>query len=108
MPKGNKSYSFGGQRRTFICPCGFHIQGHPTQLTLKLRLHKKVCEEAMKGADNKELNIEFNTDKALANGWKGFDAKKGGKANATATVFCEGEYVGEIDKDEAIEAFTSK
>lgn len=95
MGRGSQAFQLGGQRRTILCPCGHHIQGHPTQLTLKLRLHRKVCDQ---------LGIivpEYNKQQANANGWGGV---AGGKVVAMeASVFNEGVAFGTINVNSAYE-----
>jgi hypothetical protein len=78
---GRTSHSMGGQRRTIICACGHTIQGHPTQLDTKIRLHKKFCSDY-----NDDLEAGF-FDKNLAykNGWGGVDGKNN-KVNVTSLV----------------------
>ena len=78
---GKKSCSMGGQRRTIICACGHTIQGHPTQLETKIRLHKKVCD------DYNDIFEAGAFDKVLANknGWGGCDGKNN-KVDVTAIV----------------------
>jgi hypothetical protein len=64
----HKQYNLGGQRRTTDFPCGFRIQGHPNELGLKTRLHKKTCDRC------KDVNIEqvpFNKAVGTTNGWSG-------------------------------------
>lgn len=43
MPRGQKTYNQGGNRRTFCLPCGKAIQGNKSRLKGKISAHQKVC-----------------------------------------------------------------
>jgi len=98
MPKGGKTYSRGGQRRTSICPCGHVIAGHPTQIAIRLRLHGNFCDQMVK-----DVKIPvFNTELAKTNGWNGISDNKI-VTDKTVTVTLEGKVVG-IMKQSVYEA----
>ncbi len=97
MPKGTKSMQLGGQRRTVVCGCGYFVQGHPTQINLRLRLHQKVCEYV-------ETDIclpAYNSKQAQRNGWRG--CSNGSQHNMTANIFADNEMIGEVEVNTAYE-----
>ena len=67
----SKNFNKGGQRRTIECGCGFSISGHPTELNLRIRLHKKKCANG----DNNSVPLAFNPTLGNINGWKGLGKK---------------------------------
>ena len=38
--------SYGGQKRTVICPCGWTAKSGVRDANAAMKLHKKVCEQA--------------------------------------------------------------
>jgi hypothetical protein len=69
----HKTFNKGGQRRTIDFPCGFKLQGHPNELGLKTKLHKKTCEHC-KCVDAHTDLPAFNKTHGNANGWDGVRA----------------------------------
>lgn len=45
MPRGQRTYNQGGNRRTFCMPCGKIVQGQKSRLKSSISLHQKVCPE---------------------------------------------------------------
>ena len=94
-----KIINHGGQMRTIYCPCGHNIVGHPTQLKLKQRLHRKVCELAS------EDDIDAQVFNGLTtNGWKG-TGQTGQAPILKPCVRIDGVTYGNLSVDEIIEKF---
>ena len=79
----HQSFNKGGQMRTIECNCGFSIKGHPTELNLRIRLHKKKCVNG----DTNSVPLPFNSALGDINGWKGLGKK--GQSIADGDKLCE-------------------
>jgi len=73
----HKTFNQGGQRRTVEFPCGFKVQGHPKELNMRVKLHKKTCEHC-KCVDAHTDLPAFNKTHGNANGWDGVRGGAGG------------------------------
>jgi len=74
MGRDHRITSFGGQKRTYLTPCGKTFQGTPREATNKIKIHKKYCEMCVK-IDIGDCE-EFNTKWARHNGWNNLNGYK--------------------------------
>lgn len=72
MPKGNKTYQYGGERRTFECPCGWIGKGSIREANDKYRRHIKYCAEVVdKARVASAIPTSIDPLARKRNGWDG-------------------------------------
>jgi len=76
----------GGQRRTYVCSCGFKIVGHPTEVNKKIKRHQlRYCPDRVEG-EPIAIVPTFNKSNADANGWSGVNVGNDGIARKTTKI----------------------